>query len=127
MKIALTKKMAMPLIKWYRCILAHPGWKQSRMTIQARYYHPVIQKHVNSFHCDFCQHAKNPCKGMGLLPDCDLTNTPWYEFAVNLIGPWTAKTDQFNGYFYALKCIDTTTNLIGLTCIDTKSRNAIAR
>ncbi len=64
---------------------------------------------------------------MGLLLDCDLTNTPWYDVAVNLIGPWTAKTDHFNGEFYALKCIDTTTNLVELACIDTKSSDAIAR
>ena len=64
---------------------------------------------------------------MGLLPEHDLTNTPWYEVAVDLIGPWTAKTDHFNGEFYALTCIDTTTKLVELTCIDTKSSDAIAR
>ncbi len=58
---------------------------------------------------------------MGLLPECNLTNTPWYEVAIDLIGPWTAKTDAFNGEFYALICIDTTTNIIELSCIDTKS------
>ncbi len=61
---------------------------------------------------------------MGLLPERDLTNTPWYEVAVDLIGPWT---EHFNGEFYALTCIDTTTNLVELTCIDTKSSDAIAR
>ncbi len=116
-----------PLIKWYHCILAHPGQKQSRMTIQARCYHLDIQKYVNNFHCDFCQHVKIPCKGMGLIPELDLTNIPWYEVVIDLIGPWTAKTDHFNGEFYALTCIDTITNLVELTCIDTKSSDAIAR
>ncbi len=32
-----------------------------------------------------------------------------------------------NGEFYALTCIDTTTNLVELTCSDTKSSDAIAR
>ncbi len=64
---------------------------------------------------------------MGLLPECVLTNTPWYEVAINLIGLWTAKTDHFNGEFYALTCINTTTNLVDLTLIDTKSKDAIAR
>ncbi len=76
-KIALTKEMVLPLIKWYHCILAHPGRKRSRMTIQARYYHPDIWKQVDNFHCEYCQCVKIPCKGMGLLPDRDLTNTPW--------------------------------------------------
>ncbi len=58
---------------------------------------------------------------MGLLPKHDLTNTPWYEVVINLIGLWTAMTDQANGDFYALMCIDTTTNPVELTCIDIKS------
>ncbi len=126
-KIALTKEVVISLIKWYYCILAHPGWKRSRITIQARYYHTDIRKHVNIFHCDFCQLVKLPHKGMGLLPECNFTNTPWYEVVINLIGPWTAKTDQFSGAFYALTCIDTTTNLLERVHIDTKSSDAIAR
>ena len=119
--------MVLPLIKWYHCILAHPGRKWSRMTIQARYYHPDIRKQVDNFHCEYCQRVKIPRKGMGLLLECDLTNTPWYKVAVDLIGPWTAKTEHFNGEFYALTCIDTTTNLVELTRIDTKSSDAIVR
>ncbi len=64
---------------------------------------------------------------MGLLPECGLTNTLWYKVAVDLIGPWTAKTEHFNGEFYALTCIDTTTNFVELTRIDTKASDAIAR
>ncbi len=119
--------MVISLMKWYHCLLAHPGCKQSRMTIQARYYHPDIWKHVNNFHCDFCQCVEIPPKGMGLLPEHNLTNTPLYEVAINLIGLWTAKTDHFNGEFYALTCIDTSTNLNELSFIDTKSSDAIVR
>ncbi len=97
------------------------------MTIQARYYHLDIQKQVDSFHCEYCQRAKIPRKGIGLLPDRDLTNTLLYEVAVDLMGLWTAKAEHFNGEFYALTCIDTTNNLVELTCIDTKSSDAIAR
>ncbi len=64
---------------------------------------------------------------MGLLLERNLTNTPWYEVAVDLIGLWTAKTDHFHGEFYALTCIDTTTNLVKLAYIDTKASDAIAR
>ncbi len=49
------------------------------------------------------------------------------SLAVDLIGLWTAKTEHFDGEFYALTCIDTTTNLVELTHIDTKSSDAIAR
>ncbi len=64
---------------------------------------------------------------MGLLLERDLTNTPRYKDAVDLIGLWSAKTDHFNGEFYALMRIDTITNLVELTRIDTKSSDAIAR
>ncbi len=64
---------------------------------------------------------------MELLPEHDLTNMPWYKVAINLIGLWTAKTEHFNGEFYVLTSIDTTTNLVELVCIDTKSSDDIAR
>ncbi len=107
--------MVVPLIKGY----AHPGRKWSRMTTQARYYHPDILKQVHKSHCECCQCVKIPHKGMELLQECELTNTPLYEVAINLIGPWTTKTDHFNGEFYALTYIDTTTNLVEVI-IDTK-------
>ena len=52
---------------------------------------------------------------------------PWYEVAVDLIGPWQAKTEHFEGEFFALTCIDTTTNLSELVRITTKSSDNIAR
>ncbi len=61
---------------------------------------------------------------MGLLPEHNLTNTLWYEGAVDLIGLWSAKAEY---EFYALMCIDATINLVKLVCIDTKLRDAIAR
>ncbi len=64
---------------------------------------------------------------MELLPEHDLTNMPWYKVAINLIGLWTAKTEHFNGEFYVLTSIDTTTNLVELVCIDTKSSDDISR
>ncbi len=126
-KIVITKEMVVPLIKWYHSILVHRGCKQTRMTLQPRYYHPDIRCHVDKFHCDSCQCIKIPCKGMGLLPECDLTNTPLYEVAIDLIGPWSVKTKLLNSEFYALTFIDTMTNLFEITLIDFKSSDAIAR
>ncbi len=98
------------------------------MTIQAQYYHPDIRRQVNDFYCKNCQCIKIPCKGMGLLPKHFCTNTPWYKVAVDLIRPWYATSEHFTGESYdVLKCIDTTTNLAKFICIDTKSRDDIAR
>ncbi len=49
-KIAPTKEMIVIWLKSYHTILAHPGWKHSWMTIQARYYHPDIRKATDDFH-----------------------------------------------------------------------------
>ncbi len=119
--------MVVPLIKWFHTLFAHPGCKHFRMILQACHYHPVIRQQVDEFHWDFCQCVKIPCKGMGLLPKHDLTNTSWNKVVVDHVGPWSAKTEHINGECYASTCIDTTTNPFKLTCIGTKSSDAIAR
>ncbi len=95
--------------------------------IQAEYYHPNIRRQVDKFHCNYCQHFNISSKGLGLLPECDHITTPWYKVTVDLFGPWSVKTENFSGESCALTCIDTTTNLVKLVCIDTKSSDAIAR
>ncbi len=102
------------------------SWPQMIMiTIHARYYHPDIRKHVDNLHCDHCKCVKVPCKGMGKLPEYDITNISWYKVAVDLIGLWSAKTEYFDSVFYALMYIDTTTNLVELVHIDIKSSETI--
>ncbi len=117
----------MHLIRGFHIILTHPDCKRSRMTIQARCYHPDIKKYDDNFRCDYSQCLKIPCKGMGLSRECNLTNTPWYDVIIDLIGLWSAKTEHCIGEFNALTFINTTTNLVELINIDTKSRDVIAR
>ncbi len=126
-EIALTTEMVMPLIKWYHTIVVNPGHKRSQMKIQAQYYHPDIRKHVDDFHCGCSQCVKIPYKKIGLLPELDLTNTPWHDVAIDLIGLQSAKAEHFNGEFYTSTCIDTTNNLVEQIHIDTKSSDAIAK
>ncbi len=59
-KMALTIEIVLSLIMWFNSILAYPGCKSSRMTIQTRYYHPDIRRLVDNFHCDYCQCTKIP-------------------------------------------------------------------
>ncbi len=118
------------LFKLYYTVLVHPGLKRSWMTIQARYYHPDIRKHVDKIHCDYCQHIKIPWKEIELLSEWYLTNTQWYKVTIDLIGPHSAKTEHFSGNFmhwHALTCIGTTTNLVQYVYIDTKSSDAFRK
>ncbi len=82
---------------------------------------------MDNIHCNYFQCVKIHCKGLGLFPECDLTNTPWYEVAIDLIRPWSEKAEHFNCEFYALTWIGTRTNLVKLVCFDTKSSDIIAR
>ena len=47
----------------------------------------------------------------GHLPPQDVNLTPWFEVAVDLIGPWTIIIGNDKYDFNALTSIDTTTNL----------------
>ncbi len=96
------------------------------MTIQASYYHPDIRKHFDNIHYNHCQCLKISYTELRLLPECNLTSTPCYKVTFDLIALLSAKTKDFNGEFYAVTFINTTTNLVILVCIDTKSSNAIA-
>ncbi len=80
------------------------------------------QKTVENVHCDCSQCVKIPNKGLGLLPETDFASTSQY---ISLDS--SLKTYHFNGKFYAQTCIDTTTNLVELVCVDIKSSDAIPK
>ncbi len=82
--------------------------------------------HIERFACDVCQQAKPSGPGHGLLPDRDIAGAPWEEIAVALIGPWPASTPHGTVEFFALTCIDTTTNLVKVAQILEKSSDHVA-
>ena len=61
------------------------------LTIQTRYYHPMLIKEIDDFACDACQKMKRPEPGYGLLLEQHFGIVPWSEVAVDLIGLWTVK------------------------------------
>jgi len=50
----------------------------------------------------------------------------WEEVAVDLIGPWPASTPNGFVEFFALMCIDNTTNLVKNAWIFDKTSNHVA-
>ena len=58
-----------------------------RLTIQTRYYHPMLRKEIDDFACNACQKMKLPGLGYGPLPEQDVGIVPWAEVAADLIGP----------------------------------------
>ena len=60
--------------------------------------------------CDVCQRTKLSGPGYGQLPPRDALITPWFEVAVDLIGPWNVTISSRVFTFQALTCIDTVTD-----------------
>ena len=50
-----------------------------------------------------------------------MVTRPWYEIAVDLVGPWEIKVKNRLISFNALTVIDTATNLVEITRVDNKS------
>ncbi len=107
------------IIHWFHAMLEHPSSCRMCATLQAQYHHTHLQMHIEQYACEECQQAKPSGPGHHLLTNCD----PWEEFAVDLIDPWQASMLHDNVEFFALTCIDTTTNLVKIAHIFEKSSN----
>ena len=57
-QIALPKQLVTPTIQYFHMILGHPGATRMRLTIQMRYYHPMLRKEMDDFACNACQKMK---------------------------------------------------------------------
>ena len=57
-QIALPRKLVIPTIQYLHMILGHSGATRMRLTIQTRYYHPILRKEIDDFECNACQKMK---------------------------------------------------------------------
>ena len=59
-------------------------------TISVHFYHTTLKCRIESIiqSCDVCQRTKLSGLGYGQLPPHDALIAPWFEVAVDLIGPW---------------------------------------
>ena len=85
--------------------------------------HATIEKWCRE--CPTCQQYKLVGLGYGHLAPREARVQPWYEIAVDTIGPWEILIDGETHKFYALTIIDTVTNLVELTRVaSTKASDA---
>ncbi|EJK69288.1 hypothetical protein THAOC_09464, partial [Thalassiosira oceanica] len=118
-KIVLTEETIKPVINWFHEIGGHSGQTRLYAMIDSRYYYPGLRKEISELNCDICQRYKDTGPRYGHLPARDQILAPWYELAVDSIGPWFIDVggtrSQAGVYeFRALTCIDTVTNLTEL-------------
>ena len=127
-RITLPQQMLLSVVQYFHTVLGHPGTSRMRLTLQARYYHPLLRKIIDDFACDACQRNKRPGPGYGLLPERDVEQVPWSEVACDLIGPWTMKLPRKETReVFALTIIDTASNLVELVKIENKTSAHIRR
>ena len=92
-------------------------------TISVHFYHPSLKRRIEVIiqSCDICQRTKLSGLGYGQFPPRDALVAPWFEVAVDLIGPRNVTISSRVFTFHALTCIDTVTNLVEVIRIDNKS------
>jgi putative transposase len=122
-RIAIPTVMVENIIRWYHQVLGHVGIVRLHQTISTHFVHPFLKVRIEQIvkSCDICLRRKLPGAGYGELPPREATLVPWYEVAVDLIGPWTMLVNGQELEFNALTCIDPVSNLVELARIENKS------
>ena len=126
-KIVLPNELIRPTVEWYHQVTGHPGQKRLYDHIRQRYYNCNIRRFIDNFNCDYCQRHKLEGKGYGLLPEREVRSIPFEECAVDLIGPWEVTVNGEEHSFRALTVIDTVTNLVEMTRIESKESAHVAQ
>ena len=121
-KICLPDKLLGPAVQWYHLALGHIGINRLYDTISQRFYNTNLRFQCEALvhSCDTCQRYKST-RGYGHTAPREAGIAPWYEVAVDLIGPWNLRIKDKSISFMALTIIDTVTNLTEIVRLDNKS------
>ena len=122
-RIVIPDTLLDPILLWYHRILSRIGMTRLYNTISVHFFHSSLKRRIEAMiqSCDICQRTKLPGMGYGHLPPRETLVAPWFEVAVDLIGPWQVNIGTRILLFQALTCIDTVTNLAEVIRIDNKS------
>jgi len=128
-KIALPDSLVSTIVKWYHAVLNHIGASRLYETISINFSHPSLRKECREVTktCDACQRYKTQGRGYAHLPERETLAAPFFEVAVDLIGPWTITVNGQELVFHALTIIDTVTNLPEIARVDNKTSPHCAR
>jgi Integrase zinc binding domain len=121
-KICIPDASLHAMVTWYHQVLNHTGITRLNDTISLHFYHKDLRTRIETMigSCEACQKYKLPGKGYGELPPRQTNIAPWYEIAIDLIGPWKIVVQGQELIFKALTCIDTVTNYVEIIRIHSK-------
>ncbi|POM58219.1 Rapid-growth-like protein 25 [Phytophthora palmivora] len=99
-----------PIIRAYHECLTHPGVAVMYETIRAPLFWKGMETKILQFvqNCSSCTKNKHPTVKHGKLPTKTAVVRPWFEVAVDCIGPCGKNK------FRAMTMIDTSTRLVGI-------------
>ncbi|GMF52670.1 unnamed protein product [Phytophthora fragariaefolia] len=120
-KVLVPKRLQQRLVQSYHDLLLHPGAATMVHTIAQEFYWRGMEADVHKLvdNCIVCLKTKHPTTRFGKLTPKSVEVRPWFEIAVDTIGPYGKKR------FSALPIIDTATRLIEiLPTLDATSMEA---
>eukprot|EP00977_Amphora_coffeiformis_P021539 scaffold9447_cov94-Amphora_coffeaeformis.AAC.1 len=127
-RVYLPNSLVPSVTEWYHHMLGHAGADRLARAVLTHFYCPRYKEYASHFvsRCLVCQTAKLPGPGISELPPKNITNNPWDEVAVDLVGPWTFKVNGQTFTFFALTCVDTLTAFSDIIRINNKESVNIA-
>ena len=128
-RIYIPVTMENEIINWYHNVLLHPGVSRQYQSMKLHFYFPNMQQKIENYirGCEDCVKFKEPHVEYGEVPPREAHYQPFYELAVDSIGPWKI---QINGEEYvlnAISIIDTASTLVELSRVDNKTAFETAR
>jgi len=128
-RIVVPNALLSGLVSWYHHVLSHTGIENLKRSLNLVFYHPLLNQAVEAHvkNCSVCQFHKLQNQGYGELPPRQALAQPWYEVAVDTIGPWPVTIDGVEHKLYAVTIIDTVTNLTELVQVATPNSTLAAR
>ena len=111
-------------ISWFHEKLNHAGRDSLISTMSRILYHPQLRERIENYvkNCETCQKHKLQGRGYGHMAPREALVAPWYEIAIDTIGPWEIELqNNETRKFHALTMIDTVTNLVEMQRVNTTS------
>jgi hypothetical protein len=128
-KIVIPKALQLRILQWYHDTLLHPGTTRTYETIHQHFTWQNLAQDVQQYcsTCATCQEQKKSTRKYGLLPTKTHDPKPWYDVAVDLMGPWTLPSSgHIKPPLLVLSIMDMATNFLESIALPDKTARTVA-